>query len=162
MWIFGMRTYDFLADGRHSCAQWSTELCTPSVCWTSKRASPETARPSIHGVHATYVRAHGNRFATVAASPTEAAAIVVVDVTTGSYGESRAHLRLRAGPASISVGRPIEFAAPGGPHRPRVLLPAGERRLPKGHPDELPPLWTLIHGGPTSQAKLAFSLSIQF
>ena len=108
-----------------------------------------------------YVRAHGNRFATLAGSPTEPTAIVVVDVADGSYEKVVRTSDFELAPESISVGRPIEFAAPGGRTAHAFYYPPTNADF-EGPADELPPLWTLIHGGPTSQAKLAFSLSIQF
>jgi dipeptidyl aminopeptidase/acylaminoacyl peptidase len=159
MWIFGMSTYGFLADGRLACtvvdkALHSFGVLDPGTGELAPLDLPFTASMP-------YVHAHGDRFATLAASPTESAAIVVVDVTAGSYEKVVRTSDFELAPESISVGRPIEFAAPGGRNANAFYYPPTNADF-EGPADELPPLWTRIHGGPTSQAKLAFGLGIQF
>jgi dipeptidyl aminopeptidase/acylaminoacyl peptidase len=159
MWIFGMSTYGFLADGRLACtvidkAVHSFGVLDPGTGELEPLDLPFTASMP-------YVHAHGDRFATLAASPTESAAIVVVDVTDGSYEKIARTAEFELAAQSISVGRPIEFTAPGGRTGHAFYYPPTNADF-EGPADELPPLWTLVHGGPTSQAKLAFGLSIQF
>jgi dipeptidyl aminopeptidase/acylaminoacyl peptidase len=108
-----------------------------------------------------YVRAHGNRFATLAASPTSSSAIVVVDVSDSSYETLASTSDLQLEPESISVGRPIEFESASGRTAHAFYYPPANAgfEAPAG---ELPPLRLIVHGGPTSQTKLAFSLPVQF
>ena len=63
-------------------------------------------------------------------------------------------------PASISEGRAIEFESHGRTAHAFFYPPTNaEYEAPEG---EKPPLRVIIHGGPTSQAKLAFHLFSQF
>ena len=75
---------------------------------------------------------------------------------SGTYETVVATAAAELDPASISEGRAIEFESPGGRTAHAFFYPPtnAEYEAPEG---EKPPLGSLIHGGPTSQAKLAFS-----
>ena len=108
-----------------------------------------------------YLRAEGTRFAAFAATPLEAPAIVVVDVTTGEYETAVSTHDLELDRDSISVGRPIEFASANGRTAHGFYYAPANADF-EGPPEERPPLVVFIHGGPTSQAYLAFNVPIQF
>ena len=97
----------------------------------------------------------------VAASATAEAALVSIDLATGSYRILRAPGSVKLDPAFISVAEPIEFPTAGGltahafyypPTNPEASAPAGEK----------PPLVVKVHGGPTSHSKPEFALATQY
>ena len=156
--VFGLRTYDFLADGRIACTL--VERAVHSFCVLD----PETAELERLGLPFTasspYVTAHGTRFAVVAASPTETAAIHIVDAQSGTYETVSRAAHTELNPASISVGRPIEFESNGRTAHAFYYPPANEDF--EGPDGARPPLRVLIHGGPTSQARLCLQANVQF
>ena len=158
-WVFGMSTYGFLGDGRIACTVVDKAVHSFAVLDPRTRELDHLGLPFTASMP--YVRAHGDRFATLAGSPTEPAAIVVVDVGTGSYEKVVRTSDLEFDRESISVGRPISFGSSDGRTAHAFFYPPANAEF-EGPAGELPPLWTLIHGGPTSQAKLAFAPSIQF
>src|SRR5262249_55307307 len=97
----------------------------------------------------------------LAASPTDASAIVRLDATTGSYAILRRSLEHDVDRAYVSTPRSIAFPTDDGavayalyypPTNAEYVGPAGER----------PPLIVKSHGGPTSQAQAGLSLDIQY
>ena len=97
----------------------------------------------------------------VAASATAEAALVSIDLATGSYRILRAPGSVKLDPAFISVAEPIEFPTAGGltahafyypPTNPEASAPVGEK----------PPLVVKVHGGPTSHSKPEFALATQY
>jgi dipeptidyl aminopeptidase/acylaminoacyl peptidase len=158
-WVFGLSTYGFLAGGRIACtlidrAMHSFALLDPETRELELLDLPFTASMP-------YVRAHGDRFATLAGSPTESPAIVIIDAVDGSYKTVARTSDVELERESISVGRPIAFTSTGGRTAHAFYYPPANAEF-EGPAGELPPLWLLIHGGPTAQTKLAFGLSIQF
>jgi dipeptidyl aminopeptidase/acylaminoacyl peptidase len=157
-WVFGLRTYDFLADGRIACTVvdkgiHSYALVDPNSGELEPLDLPFTASTA-------YLRAHGNRFAVLAGTPTETPGIHVIDADTGKYETVVRTWDGELDPASVSVGRPIEFESNGRTAHAFYYPPANaDFEGPEG---ELPPLRVSIHGGPTSQAMLSFIVPVQF
>ena len=157
-WVFGMRTYDFLENGRIACTLverglHSFAVLDPGTGELERLELPFTASMP-------YVTAHGNRFAILAGTPTEPVGIHVVDSVSGTYETVVRQNAPRIDPASVSEGRAIEFESHGRTAHAFFYPPTNaEYEAPEG---EKPPLRVVIHGGPTSQAKLAFHLFIQF
>jgi len=157
-WIFGLRTYAFLENGRIACTLiehglHSFAVLEPKTGELERLDLPFTASMP-------YVKAHGNRFAVLAGTPTEPAGIHVIDSETGSHETVVQQNTPPIEPASISEGRPIEFASNGRTAHAFFYPPTNaDYEAPDG---ERPPLRVLIHGGPTSQAKLAFHVFTQF
>jgi dipeptidyl aminopeptidase/acylaminoacyl peptidase len=107
-----------------------------------------------------YVTAHEKRFAIVAGAPAEPVGIHIVDSQTGAYETVARQNVPPIEPASISEGRAIEFESHGRTAHAFFYPPTNaDYEAPEG---EQPPLRVIIHGGPTSQAKLALHLFIQF
>jgi dipeptidyl aminopeptidase/acylaminoacyl peptidase len=158
-WVFACRAYGFLDDGRIACTVIENAVHSFAVLDPQTRELERLDLPFTASMP--YLCAHGNRFATLAATPTSPSAIVVVDVTDGSYETLAPTSESKLEPDSISIGRPIEFESAGGRTAHAFYYPPANAgfEAPEG---ELPPLRLLIHGGPTSQALLAFSLPIQF
>jgi dipeptidyl aminopeptidase/acylaminoacyl peptidase len=157
-WVFGLRTYDFLADGRIACTVntrgiHSFALVEPGSGELEPLDLPFTASMP-------YVTAHGGRFAVLAGSPTEPVGIHVVDPATSTHETVVTTWDLELDPGSVSVGRPIEFESGGRTVHAFYYPPANAEFDPPD--DELPPLRVNIHGGPTGQNPLAYIVPIQF
>ena len=157
-WVFDIRTYGFLADGRIACtlienALHSFAVLDPKTGELERLDLPFTASMP-------YLATHGNRFAVLAGTPTEPTGIHVVDADTGTYETVVQQPPPALDPASISTGRPIEFESNGRTSHAFYYPPTNAHYgAPEG---EKPPLRVLIHGGPTSQTKLALSTALQF
>jgi dipeptidyl aminopeptidase/acylaminoacyl peptidase len=97
----------------------------------------------------------------IAASQTEEAAVVSIDLNTAACTTLRAPGEIRVARTSISRAEPIEFPTDHGrtahaffypPVNAGFAAPAGEK----------PPLVVKIHGGPTSHSRDELSLAVQF
>jgi acetyl esterase/lipase len=155
--VFGLRTYAFLADGHIACTLiergiHSFGLLDPRTGELERLDLPFTASTP-------YVTAHGTRFAVLAAAPTETAGIHVVDAESGSYETLARAGHAELDPTSISVGRPIEFGSNGRTAHAFYYPPANAAF--EGPKAAKPPLRVLIHGGPTSQGRLCFHPAVQ-
>src|SRR5262249_34087731 len=106
------------------------------------------------------VTTHGTRFAVIAGAPTELAGIHVVDADTATYETVASPAMPELDPASISIGRPIDLESNGRTVHAFFSPPANADY--EASDGERPPLRVLVHGGPTSQAKLGFVVGTQF
>ncbi len=156
--VLGLRTYDFLTDGRIACTLvengiHSFAVLDPRTGELERLDLPFTASTP-------YVAAHGTRFAVLAATPTETAGIRVVNAESGAYETLARSWGAELDPASISIGRPIEFESNG--RRAHAFYYPPANAAFEGPEDARPPLRVMIHGGPTSQGKLSFQTGVQF
>ena len=103
-----------------------------------------------------------NTAVAIAASPTEEAAVVTIDLGTGGYEVLRVPGTLKLDAPFVSVAESIEFPTAGGltahafyypPTNPNFSGPAG---------GEKPPLVVKVHGGPTSHSKAELAMGIQY
>ncbi len=157
-WVFGMSTYAFVAAERIACAY------TQAGGW--RLALLDTATKTLTPFDLPYteisgVRAVAGGVAFVAASPTQAAALVRLDLATGQIAVLRRSSEVTVDPGYLSVAQPIEFPTEGGLTAHALYYPPANRdhRAPDG---ERPPLLVLSHGGPTGATSAALRLSIQF
>jgi dienelactone hydrolase len=158
LWVFGLRTYDFLENGRIACTLIERALHTFAVLEPQTGELERLDLPFTASMP--YVTARRNRFAIVAGAPTEPVGIHIVDAQTGAYETVARQNVPHIEPASISEGRAIEFESHGRTGHAFFYPPTNaDYAAPEG---EKPPLRVVIHGGPTSQAKLAFHLFVQF
>ena len=155
-WVFGQTTYGFLPDGR-IVAVWSSEGRDRIGVLARGRMEPLAVPYSV----ISSVRPWRDGVAAIAASPSQEAAVVHIDVDTGDAEVVRASREAALDPAYVSEPRPIEFPTTGGltahalhyaPVNPDFTATADER----------PPLIVMSHGGPTSSTTAALSLAIQF
>jgi dipeptidyl aminopeptidase/acylaminoacyl peptidase len=157
-WVFGLRSYAFLQSGRIACTVIERGLHSFAVLEPKTGELDRLDLPFTASMP--YVTAHGNRFAVVAGAPTEPAGIHIVDSETGSYETVVQQNVPAVESASISHGRAIEFESNGRKAHAFFYAPTNAGyEAPDG---EKPPLRVIIHGGPTSQAKLAFHVFVQF
>jgi len=148
-WVFGQSTYDLLSDGR-VVARWSGRL---AVLGEDPLDLPYTSFSSV--------RAYGDTVAVIAASPTLAPAVVVIDPATAEVTVVRTSRPTPIDPGYLSTPRPIAFPTAGGATAHALFYPPANRDH-DGPPGERPPLMVTSHGGPTSQASTSFELRTQF
>ena len=96
-----------------------------------------------------------------AGSATQAASIVSLDLKTRGFTVLRSSTNLQIDAAYFSAPRAVEFPTENGLTAHGFFYPPKNKdyRAPEA---ELPPLLVQIHGGPTSAASTAMSLSIQY
>ena len=159
-WVFGMRSYGFLADGRIFCAYDSQGRTTFAFLDPESGALEDLDLP-YDAAASMYVAVEGFSALFVAGSPTIPAQVVRLEVDTGSYEVLRSSAQVPVDTAFFSVPRAIEFPTENGltayalyypPNNPSYAAPEGE----------LPPLIVDVHGGPTASSSPLFSLSTQF
>ena len=148
-WVFGESNYDFLADGR-IVASWTGHL---GVIGEDPLDLPFTSFSSV--------TAFGDKVAAIAASPTQAPAIVVIDPTTNEVTVVRESRPASVDPAYLSTPTRIDFPTTGGRTAHALFYPPANPGV-AGPPGELPPLIVTSHGGPTAQASTALNLRTQF
>ena len=159
-WVFGESCFAFLDGGRVAFVYVDDGVDRLAVRLPDGRVERlEVPFTSIAGL-----RASGSRLAFVGATPTTEAHVVTVDVDGASAGAPIAVVpprELEVDPAWYSVPEPIEFPTAGGgvahafyypPQHPDVRGPDGER----------PPLLVVMHGGPTSAARVMLRLAYQY
>jgi dipeptidyl aminopeptidase/acylaminoacyl peptidase len=148
-WEFGYSPYAFLDDGRIACAYRAggvqhLAMLDPTTLELIDVDLPYTV------IDPPYVRASGSRIAFVAASPTTAHEVVLLDFVSRSVDVIREAEDLGISEDLISIAEPISFPSVGGrtayglyypPTNPAFGAPDGER----------PPLVVHAHGGPTSE-----------
>jgi dipeptidyl aminopeptidase/acylaminoacyl peptidase len=159
-WVFGMRSFGFLADGRIVCGYDSQGRTTFAVLDPESGALAELDLP-YDAAGGMYVAVEGSTALLIGGSPTIPAQVVRLEVDTGSYEVLRSSFQVPVDTAFFSVPRAIEFPTEDDltayalyypPTNPRYSAPVGE----------LPPLIVDVHGGPTSASSPLFSLGNQF
>lgn len=148
-WVFGDSDYDFLPDGR-IVAHWTGHL---GVLGEEPLDVPYTSFSSV--------TAFGDRVAAIAASPTQAPAVVVIDPATSEITVVRQSRPTAVDPGYLSTPRRIDFPTTGGRTAHALFYPPAHPTA-AGPPGERPPLIVTSHGGPTSQASTALNLRTQF
>ncbi len=162
-WVFGVTTYGFPSDNT------ITARYTQSGDWKIGRvflgprsgtvppmATLELPYSNISGIVVTDKHAYA-----IAGSPTEAEALVEIDLMTGKLQVIRSSSSAKIDPAYTSVPEAIEFPTSGGKTAHAFYYPPVNRDF-VGPPGKGPPLLVLIHGGPTSATAAQFRLTTQF
>lgn len=157
-WVFGMSAYAFA----------SPELivCSHVEDGVSRLETLETQTRQVKNIDSVftdiqYLRASNGKAIFRGGSPINVVSITQLDLETGKFETLRRSNDLAIDPKYFSVPRPIEFPTEAGltshgffypPQNPDFRAPENER----------PPLMVKSHGGPTSAASTALSLSIQY
>jgi dipeptidyl aminopeptidase/acylaminoacyl peptidase len=158
LWRLGLSTYAFLADGRIACllnrrGEQRLVLVDPDA----GRIEDARLRYSAYAPH---LRGGGDRLAFVAATPTEAPAVVELHLPTGQVDVVRRSLTDDLPAGWISAPELVEVPTGDGevayarfypPANPDFEAPAGE----------LPPVLVRAHGGPTSQSSGGLDPEVQ-
>jgi dipeptidyl aminopeptidase/acylaminoacyl peptidase len=159
-WLFGMRRYAFLDEGRVACVV--TRAATDSLQLLElANGRLEPAELEWTEYTASCFTGGDGRLAFAAASPRTPRTLVVLDPLTGNETRVRRSFEDELDPPSISGPRAIEFPTGDGgtahafyypPTSPSSAGPDGER----------PPLRVVCHGGPTAHSAPSLSLGYQF
>jgi dipeptidyl aminopeptidase/acylaminoacyl peptidase len=159
-WVFGMSTYAFLEDGRCVAAIMSKDGIDRLVFIRSGQPLEEADLP--YTAYGRRLRSSGNRLIFVAASPTEAAAVVRFDATSAAREVLRSSLEHAPDPRYVSRPRAISFPTEGGAATAYAIYYPPANADFEGRPGERPPLIVETHGGPTSMTLAQLNLDIQF
>lgn len=157
-WVFGMSTYGELDDGRLLCrySEGGGDQLAFLDPVSGVLAGLDLPFTGIHGIHC-----QGARACFIGGSPTEAAAVVELDLDSHEWRIVRSSLREPIDPARVSRPEPITFPSAGGrrahayfypPHNPDYV----------GLPGEKAPLLVKCHGGPTASTSAVLDPKIQF
>jgi dipeptidyl aminopeptidase/acylaminoacyl peptidase len=157
-WGFGMSTYAFESADRIVCAYIENGI--------SQLALIDTRTKTLEPIHCPYtdirfVRAAPGQAVMRAGSPTEAAAIVRLDLETRNFEVLRRSSSLEIDAAYLSSPRAVEFPTEDGLTAHGFYYPPTNRDY-RGPEGERPPLLVESHGGPTAAATTAMSLGIQY
>ena len=154
-WVFDLTRYAFLADGRIACvftraAADGLELLDPSSGELSHIDLPYKAfgSPSIQSL--------GSKVYFAAASPTEATALIELDVASGERNVLRRSSEFTLDEEYLATPEPVTFGGARGfyyaPKNPEF----------SGPDDERPPLIVYVHGGPTAHVPPILQLGLQY
>jgi dipeptidyl aminopeptidase/acylaminoacyl peptidase len=97
----------------------------------------------------------------IAASPTEEAAVVAIDLNTAGHRVLRAPGSLKLDTPCLSIAEPIEFPTAGGLTAHAFYYPPTNPEFTAA-PGEKPPLVVKVHGGPTSHSKPELAMATQY
>jgi dipeptidyl aminopeptidase/acylaminoacyl peptidase len=157
-WVFDLKRYAFLADGRIAC------LFTRSAIEGLELLDPKSGR--LERVDLPYtqfyssLRSDGNRLVFPASSPTEPSRIMTLDVDARTTQILRHSTELELDSRFISLAEAVRFEGADGLESHGFYY-APRHPEHEGPSDELPPLVVFVHGGPTSHVSNALDLQIQ-
>lgn len=157
-WVFGMSTYAFESAATIVCAYIQNGISRLALIDThTKKFEPiDCSYTDLK-----YVRVAAGFAVMRAGSATEAASIVKLDLATRTFEVLRRSNSLEMDSGYLSTSIAVEFPTEGGRTAHGFYYPAWNRDY-AGPAGEHPPLLVLSHGGPTSAAATALSLSIQY
>jgi dipeptidyl aminopeptidase/acylaminoacyl peptidase len=157
-WVFGLSTYAFEPSG--------AILCTYTEKGISRlaRLDPRTRALEPKETHYTemaFLRVAGNHLVFVAGSPTEATAVVRLDLATRQVEVLRRSSDTAIDAGYLSVPQAIEFPTADGLTAHAFYYPPQNRDFttPAG---DLPPLIVRSHGGPTGATSASLRLEYQY
>jgi dipeptidyl aminopeptidase/acylaminoacyl peptidase len=159
-WVFGLATYAFLPDGRIACSYTSEGIERLGLLRPGSGPIEEVEATYLPGALPT-LRSREARLTFVGASPTQAPAVVSLDLASGSLEVLARSMEREIERRYISVPRPLEFPTDDGLSA-HALFYAPANDDFEGPAAERPPLVVMSHGGPTAQAESSLDPEIQF
>ena len=157
-WLFGFSVYAFVTAEKIICAYVEHGASHLAVLDTTTKKLERVETPYTD---ITYLHASSKRALFRAASPTERAAIVELDLGTGRTGVLRRSSDVQIDPGYVSAPRAIEYPTENGKTAHAFFYPPRNKDF--AAPDgERPPLLVKCHGGPTSATTTALRLEIQY
>jgi dipeptidyl aminopeptidase/acylaminoacyl peptidase len=157
-WGFGMSSYAFDTAERIVCSYIENGISQLAFIDT-RTGNIETLDCPFTDIR--YLRAAAGQAVMRAASPTEAAAIVKLDLETRSFEVIRRSNNLQIDAGYFSTPQAVEFPTEGGLTAHAFFYPPTNRDF-RGPEGERAPLLVESHGGPTAAATTALSLGIQY
>jgi len=159
LWQLGQANYALLGQGRAVARFGAGGIDRLAVIDLRRSTARVLELPYVQYDQLT--RVDEDHVATVAGSSCAPASILRINATSGRAETLREAGRALLAPAAVSVAVPIEFpSTPGRSAHAFYYAPVNPAF--RGPPGELPPLLTLVHGGPTTQATPAYSPSVQY
>ena len=157
-WVFRMSTYGFESETRIICAYCETGN------W--RLASLDTKTGKLDAIETPYtdilaVRVSPGRVLFCGGSPTEAYAIVQLDVATRKTEELRQSSNVEVDPGYLSIPRSIEYPTENGLTAHAFFYPPVNRDY-VAPADERAPLIVISHGGPTGATTTTLKMNIQY
>lgn len=157
-WSFGISTYGFESAGRI--------ICTYTKDGCSYLASLDISTRQIQAIDIPYtsiafLQATLGGAVLIAGSPSEAAAIVQLNLATGKMEVLRRSTEVAIDPGYLSIPRAIEFPTENGLTAHAFFYAPMNRDFVAAQ-GERPPLLVISHGGPTGATSSEFNLMIQY
>jgi dipeptidyl aminopeptidase/acylaminoacyl peptidase len=160
--VFGMSSYAFLADGRIACIMTQNGADQLVFVRPGQPVEVTDVPYTAYGRFGRRICASGNELVFVAASPTEAFAVIRLDAATGKRDVLRRSLERAPEAGYVSRPRSIAFPTEGGASTAYAIYYPPANVDYQGLPDERPPLLVFSHGGPTDMTRPHLSLGIQY
>lgn len=159
LWTLGQSNYALLGNGRavvHYGEQGTDRLALLDLNKGSLQALdlPYVEYDQFETIDAQHV-------ALVADSAVAPSAILRIDVTSGRADIVRSAGRALLAPDAVSLASPIDFPSTHG-RTAHAFYYAPTNPAFSAPPGALPPLLTIVHGGPTAQASPGYAASVQF
>jgi dipeptidyl aminopeptidase/acylaminoacyl peptidase len=159
-WVFGVRSFSFLGDGRIFCAyggdgRMSFALLDPENGELVGFQVPHDA------VRSPYVCSEGTTGLYIAGSATIPPQLARIDLTSCEFEVVRTSGEAPVDTSFFSVPRAVDFPTDGGLTAHALHYPPANPGA-SGPSDEKPPLIVDVHGGPTDHSTSLFSLATQF
>jgi dipeptidyl aminopeptidase/acylaminoacyl peptidase len=159
-WVFGARSFAFLADGRIVCGYEDAGFTRFGVL-DADSGELRQLDIGLDSWRSPYVWTEGTSAVFVAGSATAPTRIVRADVDTGEVETVRTSMDSELPDALLSNPVSIEFPTEGG-LAAHALYYAPTNPEYEGPVAEFPPLIVESHGGPTDSANPSYSLNVQF
>ncbi len=159
-WVFGLRSFAFLDDGR-IFASYDQGGRTTFALLDPESGTLDDLDLPYDALSSPSVAAEGATVVFVAGSATIPMEIVRLGVSTAERKALRQSSRVSVAPSHFSVPRAIEFPTEGGLSAHALFYPPSSPEF-AGSEEERPPLIVMSHGGPTSSTSPLFSLDLQF
>ncbi|MGC9525192.1 MAG: S9 family peptidase [Limnospira sp.] len=157
-WVFGMSTYGFVSDRQICCCY------TQSGIWSLATLNVEAKQLRSFDLSYTYfssVRVRGDGVLLLAASATEAPALMRLDLDRAEIDLIRRSSDIDLDPGYLSVPEPVEFPTENGKTAYGFFYPPQNKDY-TAPPGEKPPLVVKSHGGPTAATNGSLSLKVQY
>ena len=159
-WVFGMSTYDFMGDGKIFCSYTQHGKSHLAILDPANLdlGLQEITTPftSVSGV-----RCEGDRAVFHGGSATESTAIVLLDITNGTWQKIRVASDLQIDADYISAAQSIEFPTENGKTAYGLFYPPKNKDFVE-EDSQKPPLLVKSHGGPTASTSGSLSLGVQY
>lgn len=157
-WQFGASTYAFLSDGR------IVAICSREgidrLLFLSEDGAIEFADHLPYTSFDASLTADGDIVVFVAASPTDPAALIRLDASSGTHTVLRRSSTYELAPSHVSRPQVISYPSAGRKTFALYYPPTNADFVAPA--DERPPLIVVSHGGPTGMAMARFTLQTQY
>ena len=157
-WIFGMSFYAFVSASEMICSHVEQGVSRLEMLDLKTNKLKEIDCPFTD---IQYLHVSDGKAVFRGGSPIDVVAIVQLDLNTGKFETLRRSNELDIPSKYFSVPRAVEFPTEAGLTAHAFFYPPQNPDY-RGPADELPPLIVKSHGGPTSAASTALSLTVQY